>query len=172
MLNIATDESSNINHFRICNVSIQTSIGALHYVSEDVRAIRLNAPGYALWLSQHLSRITNNEISCVNSISTDTCPTMLAMEKVLGQIDEYKHVFFIPCDSHSLQLLIKDIMSIPHLKIILSKAQTIVSAFHKSPLHHALLREEQLDIYKKHYALILSVITHWGTQYRLVNSVL
>src|SRR4030095_3554064 len=85
---------------------------------------------------------------------------------------EYIHVFFIPCDSHSLQLLIKDIVSIPRFKIILSQAQIIVSPFHKSPLHHALLREEQLDIYKKHYALILSVITRWGTQYRLISSVL
>ena len=56
----------------------QTPIGALHYVSGDVGSIRLNATGYALWLSQYLLRITNNDISRVNSIATDTCPTMLA----------------------------------------------------------------------------------------------
>jgi hypothetical protein len=172
ILNIVTDESSNINHSRICNISIQTSVGTLHYVSEDVKSTRLNATGYALWLSQHLLRITNNDISRINSIATDTCDTMLAMGKQLQLSDQFRHVFFIPCDSHSIQLLVKDILTIPRLKSILSDAQAVVSAFHKSPLQHALLREQQIDCYGKHYSLILAVITRWGTQYRLVHSVL
>ena len=172
MLNIVTDESSNINHSRICNISIQTPVGPLHYVSEDVGSIRLNATGYALWLSQHLLRITNNDISRINSIAADTCATMLAMGEQLQLSDQFKHVFFIPCDSHSIQLLVKDILTIPYLKSILSNAQAIVSAFHKSPFQHALLREQQIICYGKHYSLILSVITRWGTQYRLIYSVL
>lgn len=125
-----------------------------------------------MWLSQHLSRITNNDISRINSIATDTCDTMLAMGKQLQLSDQFRHVFFIPCDSHSIQLLVKDILTIPRLKSILSDAQTIVSAFHKSPLQHALLREQQINCYGKHYSLILAVITRWGTQYRLTHSVL
>jgi len=171
-LNIVTDESSNINHYRICNISIQTTVGALHYISEDVGSIRLNATGYTFWLSQHLLRITNNDTLRINSIATDTCPTMLAMEQQLQLSDQFKHVFFIPCDSHSIQLLVKDILTIPRLKSILSNAQAIVSAFHKSPLQHAFLREQQINCYGKHYSLILSVITRWGTQYRLIHSVL
>jgi Protein of unknown function (DUF 659)/hAT family C-terminal dimerisation region len=172
MLNIVTDESSNINHSRICNISIQTPVGALHYVSEDVESTRLDATGYALWLSQHLLRITNNDISRINSITTDTCATMQAMEKQLQLSDQFKHVFFIPCGSHSIQLLIKDILAIPRLKSILSDAQAIASAFHKSPLQLAYLREQQINCYGKHYSLVLSVITRWGTQYRLIHSVL
>jgi len=171
-LNIVTDESSNINHSRICNISIQTSAGAIHYISEDVGSKKLDARGCALWLSQHLFSITNSDISQINSIATDTCPTMRKMEKELQISDQFKHIFFIPCDSHSIQLLIKDILSIPRLKAILSNAQDIVIAFNKSPLQYAYLREFQIQCYGKHYSLILSVITRWGTQYRLVHSVL
>jgi hypothetical protein len=68
--------------------------------------------------------------------------------------------------------LIKDILEIPILKELLSKAQMIVRAFLKSPLQYSRLREYQLQFYGQHQALILSVITRWGTQFRLISSVL
>ena len=82
-LNIVTDESSNINHSRICNISIQTSASAIHYISEDVGSKKLDTRGCVLWLLQHLFSITNSDISLINSIATDTCPTMHAMEREL-----------------------------------------------------------------------------------------
>ena len=47
MLNIITDENNNINHFKICNIFIQTFIDSLHYISENIESIRFNAMKYA-----------------------------------------------------------------------------------------------------------------------------
>jgi len=79
---------------------------------------------------------------------------------------------FIPYDSHGMQLLIKDLLQIPELKSVLQKAQTVIEAFHHSLLQYARLREYQLQYNKIHQSLVLSVITHWGTQYRLIQSVI
>jgi hypothetical protein len=171
-LNIVTDESNDINHSRICNISIHTPYGSLHYISEDIGAKRMDAAGYANWLRTHLQKLTDNDFARINSIATDTCNTMLSMRKELLQSPDFKHVLFIPCDSHGIQLLVKDLLSIPRLQTILNKAQAIVKAFRKAPLQYARLREIQLEIYNEHRSLILSVITRWGTQFRLVNSVI
>jgi len=97
---------------------------------------------------------------------------MLSTWRCLHDYDDLKHMFFIPCDSHGLQLLIKDLLSLPPLKLLLDQAQAVVKAFHKSRLQLARLREHQITLYSKKQALCIAVITRWGTQYRLINSVL
>jgi hypothetical protein len=57
-------------------------------------------------------------------------------------------------------------------KITHQQAQSIANAFRNAPLQYARLRHHQQLKYGKQYALILSVITRWGTQFRLVNSIL
>ncbi len=79
----------------------------------------------------------------------------------------------MPCDSHGLQLLVKDIVEhIPVFKATLEQAQAVVKAFKNAPLQLSFLREYQVQHYQQPVALILSVITRWGTQYRLVNSLI
>src|SRR5216117_272218 len=90
----------------------------------------------------------------------------------IQKLDEFKHVFFIPCDLHGLQLLVGDLLKIPVFKEVLNKAQTVVKSFRRSLLQYARLRDFQLQYYKQHRSLILSVITCWGTHYRLLRSVL
>jgi hypothetical protein len=78
------------------------------------------------------------------------------------------HAFFILCDSHGLQLLIKDVLNSNPFCDIISKAQTIVTASYRALKQYAILRSKQV----KQVAFVLSVITWWSTQYRLVLSVL
>ena len=132
----------------------------------------MNAIGAAEWLKFHLQLLSNSDLNRINSISTDTCPTMFAMHDILRESPELRHVFFIPCDSHGLQLLCKDLLTIPRFSLTHKKAQIIVKAFKKAPLQYAHLREFQHQIYNQNYTLILSVITQWGTQYRLISSLL
>src|SRR5579859_1324885 len=40
-LNVSTDESSNIKSARICNISVHSESGSLHYLSEDILATRM-----------------------------------------------------------------------------------------------------------------------------------
>jgi hypothetical protein len=74
----------------------------------------------------------------------------------------------VPCDSHGLQLLIKDILKTEPFASTIAKAQTIVSTFHQAKKQYAILRTKQ----EKPMAFILSVIIRWGTQYGLALSVL
>jgi len=46
-INVSTDESTNINANRIANISVQSKYGALHYVSEDIKAKRITASATA-----------------------------------------------------------------------------------------------------------------------------
>src|SRR5438552_10256441 len=86
---------------------------------------------------------------------------------------DLKNCLFVPCDSHGLQLLVKDIVEhIPVFKATLEQAQAVVKAFKNAPLQLSFLREYQVQHYQQPVALILSVITRWGTQYRLVNSLI
>src|SRR5947207_6493515 len=115
-LNIVTDESSNIKHMRICNISIHTPHGSLHYISENIHAKRMDAIGAARWLKDHLHTLTNGNLKRLNSCTTDTCSTMYSMWECLQTIPKLKHCLFIPCDSHSIQLLVKDLLSLPHIR--------------------------------------------------------
>lgn len=171
-LNVITDESSNINKARICNLSVHSVHGSLHYLSEDIGAKRMDSVGAAKWLKDKLDVLTNGDLSKINSIATDTCSTMYKMWLELQKFPEFAHCFFIPCDSHGLQLLVKDILKIPCFKLLHDKAKKVVRAFRKAHLQLARLRDIQLSCYNEHRALILSIITRWGTQLRLIASLL
>jgi hypothetical protein len=171
LLNIVTDESTNINKARIVNISIHTPSGVFHWRSDDIGARQMTSVNIADWTKHHLTKLCNNQFKRINSIATDTCNAMLKAWEILEKFDEFKHCFFIPCDSHGLQLIIKDLLDIPEIKELHDIIQSIAKAFKKAPLQYARLRECQLVKYNQLYALCISVITRWGTQYRLVSSV-
>jgi Protein of unknown function (DUF 659)/hAT family C-terminal dimerisation region len=172
-INITTDESTNINVNRISNISIHTKYGSLHYISEDLKAKRMTALAAAEWLHDHLLAISNRQLERVNSISTDTCSTMLRMWAEIEKFDDLKHCLFIPCDAHGIQLLVKDVLTqLPRFNNIMQQAQCIAKSFRLAPLQYARLREYQLGYYGQHQSLVLLVMTRWGTQYRLILSIL
>src|SRR5579859_990040 len=172
-INISTDESTNINANRICNISIHSKYGAFHYVSENIHAKRMTAPVAVAWLRDHLLTLSHQRLDRINSISTDTCATMRRMWIEIEKFEDLKHCFFIPCDSHGIQLLVKDVMTlIPSFNETIQQAQCIVKSFRHAPLQYARLCEFQMQYYGKHQSLVLSVITRWGTQYLLILSVL
>ena len=118
------------------------------------------------------STCQNHNPSCINCVTKDTCSTMFSMWEQLESYDDFKHCLFIPCDSHGIQLLIKNILELPSFSSVIKQAQILVKAFRKAHLQYARLRENQLHFYGRHQSLILSVITRWGTQFRLIQSVL
>ena len=120
-LNVISDESTNINNNRIFNICLHTPNGALHWVSEDIGAQQMTAPNVATLLKTRLQ--------CINTVATDTCPMMVKVWELMQQDPEFEYIFFIPCDSHGLQLLMKDIVSLPLFKVILQKAQALIKAF-------------------------------------------
>jgi hypothetical protein len=172
-LNIIIDESSNITMERIANISVHTSNGAFYHASDNIHANRSTAQMTKAWLWEKLVELTDNNLLRINSIATDTCATMLAVWDLMAQEKCFQHTLFVPCDAHGLQLIIKDLLErTTILKSTHSQAQSIAHAFRAAPLQYARLREHQQIKYKRHYALILAVITRWGTQYRLIDSIL
>lgn len=104
----------------------------------------------------------------MSSLSTDTCATMQSTWTGLAKHPSLSHSFFVPCDSHGLQLLIKDLLESAPFSDTITKAQTIVSAFRCAKKQYTILREKQ----EKAVAFVLSILTRWGTQYGLTQSVL
>ena len=176
-INIVMDESTNIQFNRIMNVSVSTDRGVFHWKSRDIGARNMTAESCAEFITEELWLMTKNNLSRINSMSTDTCATMRKTWRVLKNYSELKHVFFIPCNSHGLQLAMKDLLQkhkkrpLTEIQHTFNQALAIVTNFWKAPKQLALLRAKQLEIYKKQIALIASVITHWGTQYSLLKSV-
>jgi hAT family C-terminal dimerisation region len=98
------------------------------------------------------------------------------MRRMWTEIEKFeglKHYFFIPCDSHGIQLLVKDVITVlPGFSEVLRKAQLVAKSFRGAPLQYARLRELQVEHYGQHQSLVLSVISRWSTQFRLVSSLL
>lgn len=125
-----------------------------------------------------LMELFKGNLSLLNAFSTDTCNQMRATWKGLSLIPEFQHCFFIPCNSHGLQLLIKDLLVekkakrgqlaiIPTaIQTFFKKAYRIVVAFRKALLQLAILWTKQVNAYGKEIALISSVMTRWGIQFR------
>jgi hypothetical protein len=136
-LNVISDESTNINNARIFNVSLHTSHRALHWLSIDIGAQQMTAANINTILKARLREVSNYNLPRINTVATDTCPTMLAAWELIRSDPEFHHIFFIPCDSHSLQLLLKDVLSLQSFKVTLDKAQAVTKAFKNSPLQYA-----------------------------------
>lgn len=171
-INVIGDESTNINRARVFNISLHSNYGALHWLSQDIGDERMTAINIANMLRIWMRELSNGNTHLINSFTADTCPTMKSSNEIMRTFPELRHVFFLPCDSHGLQLLIKDILSLPYFKEIFDKTQAVAKSFKKSPLQLARLRSIQKRIYNEFRSLCLSVITRWGTQYRLAQSVL
>lgn len=172
-LNIVMDESTDITDHRIINLCIVISMGVFYYETENSGALSQNAQNLKNWLFIWLEKIvSNNRWWQINSLITDTCATMRAVWSLVQNDTRTTHVFCIPCDSHGLQLLIKDLLSIEPFQTLLEQAQTIALFFRKAKLQYAILREHQMKIWGNYKAFILSVITRWGTQAGLISSIL
>jgi Protein of unknown function (DUF 659)/hAT family C-terminal dimerisation region/BED zinc finger len=171
-INVSLDETTNIRSNRIVNISIHSVYSSLHYLSKDVRSKRMTGSATAEWLRDDLLVLSNQRLDRVNSIVNDTCSTMRLMWSDIEKFDNLRHCFFIPCDSHRIQLLVKDILKLRGLNNTLQQAQCLAKSFRNAPLQYARLRDFQMEKYGKHQSLILSVMTRWGTQYFLVQSLI
>ena len=80
----------------------------------------------------------------VNSLATDTCSTMRSLWELIHKDEDLQHVFTVPCDSHGLRLLIKDILEqISWFKTVFASAQSMSTKFRTSPKQLSILRRHQ-----------------------------
>ena len=71
-----------------------------------------------------------------------------------------------------MQLVLKDILRLKSIKEVFELAAKAVEYFRHSPKQYVFLRRYQEYHYGKHSSLVGSVITRWGSSYRMVKSLL
>jgi hypothetical protein len=107
------DESPNISSQRIVNISIVIPhFGSIFLANENVGNQDLNTLFFVNWF---LRKTAPYDLSRVSSLTTDTCTTMRSTWTGLESVNQLSHVLFILCDSHGLQLLIKDLLEQPRI---------------------------------------------------------
>ncbi len=95
----------------------------------------------------------------MNSLTTDTCNLIRALWKSLKKDPRLEHIFCAPCNSHGIQLLIKDILSIKWYSGVIRRAQLIVKFFRTANEQYNVLRDLQMTTYREHQSSILHCIT-------------
>ena len=171
-VNLVTDGASNISHDRLINVTLHADLGALYLECLEMDILKHGGQEVADYINTRIRAWFNNDISRINSVATDTENTMRSFISALHQKPDWAHVFWAPCDSHGIQLLMKHISGLPWFSGVFKEASIVVSFFWKADEQLALLRQRMKAAYGRHYALTLSVITRWGTQCRLISSLL
>jgi hypothetical protein len=172
-LNVSTDESATATKERVVNFSILCNLGSFCMKQDAVPTGAFRAEKQADWLEAQIEELEvrykaefgqNAQLPPINSVSTDTCSTMRSMWMHLRSKPRFQHTFFIPCDSHGLQLLIKDIITLDLFKDTMAMCNQIVAHFRLAQKQLALLRHYQREIYDKIFALTLAGNTRWGSQ--------
>lgn len=170
-INLSIDETTSITGTRLANIHITTPESvSLHYKSFDTADRPHRGEILAGEYIEHMKELVNGDMTKINSITSDTCNQA---KKVQDEIQRrYPSILMLGCDPHGIQLVIKDIIELPSIRLVALEAQSVVSTFMKSPLQLAKLRRFQQQAYGKHMSLISSVITRWGSQISLLNSLI
>lgn len=163
-INFVIDGSDNVNQQRITNLSCSIE-GIFYYLcNEDIPGVKHDTQLLAQWIDNKILEYCNWQPLRINFYAIDTENKMRAVHTILSSTDDFKHVFWIPCDSYGLQLLMRDIAELPWFAEVFKQVSSVVNYFYCSGKQIAMLRKYQMREYKKLYSITLSVITRWGTQ--------
>jgi hypothetical protein len=101
-LQFVLDESPDINHRRIVNLSVVIpGFGSFYLENYHVKDKALTASFFTKWFFEKAKAYCSDP-KRISSLSTDTCSTMRLTWTSLENHPLLQHSFFIPCDSHRL----------------------------------------------------------------------
>ena len=174
-IQIVSDGSDNINKKKVENVSFLVDGISYYWASTAIGAIKAGAVWTAANVKKHALAITKGNLKRITSFSTDTDSTQRATWNLFKDDPELSHVHSVPCNSHGIQLILKDILKpgvdankAPNHTTIgeffTSGPNAVVSAFSKATKQLAYLRDCMEKTIGKVVALIATVPTRWGTQ--------
>lgn len=186
LINLTADETTSRTRCRILSICANIhGLGAFFLDSQSLFGEFVGAEFVSEWIIKHIDQLLNPEgqnltledritrLQRLNSICFDTCETQLAAMRSLKANPALKHVFFVLCESHSLQLLFKDIIeSVPRLARVVDDASKLATAFMGSSKQLGRLREVQKQLGLGRMSFVLAVITRWGTHFGLLRSVM
>jgi hypothetical protein len=96
-----------------------------------------------------------------SAVITDTASVMKAAWRRIEE--KYSNVVCLGCNSHIINLLIGDILKIDEVKAIVDNAKIIVNYFKSHVQASAKLKRIQAENYNQEIALVLPILTRWGT---------
>ena len=139
--NIIFDASDNVSGHRIVNISVQVPDGPVFYWKTlDTGDEQHTAENWVRLIWGEMQQLCSGDLSRINSICTDTENTMRSVHDMLGRFPELSHINFSLCDSHGLQLLIKDILLLPFFENLFNNVSTLLVFFSRSKLQLQRLR--------------------------------
>ena len=166
-LGVCVDESTNVKN------NLITTHGAFFQGHINLGARTADASLLSTIIQNSIAEFgVEGSSEKITSFATDTCAVMRSVWKQLKQNNIYSKALYIPCDSHGLQLLIKNILELSEFFICFKHISSIVSFFKKSPKQYGLLKCKMEEQNTKSKTLICSVITRWGTQARMIHRLL
>ena len=166
-LNFSADIFTNISQQCIQNLNVLLSDSIFfHWQSQNLKKVKKFAENTVNWLTSCMLKVTTF-IDQVNSLITDTCSTMRMTWRGLKK--EFPFIFYVPCDSHDLQLIMKDLFRLSDITELIKSAQWLITAFKNASLQLFYLWDAQCQTIEKEWALVRAVVTHWESQ---ISSVL
>jgi len=119
-LGLVIDKSTDISLNRLANYSfLLLDRSSFYWKTVNVKEQTQNAANIAADAIQVAKEITNGELWRLILVATNTCLTNQNVWTRLSNTPKTKHVLIVPCDSHGLQLLIKDLLtSIPSINAV------------------------------------------------------
>lgn len=182
-IQIVSDGSANIAKQRVENVSFIVDGLSYYWNSTEIGAQKAGADWSLANIKKCAKEICLNNLKKFTAFSSDTDSTQRSIWSLISQDPELKHVHSIPCNSHGVALMLKDILwpgkDDQKHQITTSIGQffkdgpnTLVSYFRNSPKQLAFLRNCMLGCYTKVKSLIATVPTRWGTQAAQIDSIL
>ncbi|GBG70385.1 hypothetical protein CBR_g6513 [Chara braunii] len=152
---IMTDGWTNIRGQTLYNYHVGTEIGVA-YVATDVMHGKKDASALAnAWLKRVKSM--DIELSDITTFVLDSAGVNVAAMEVFQKDENVKHIFWIPCVAHIMDLILEDIGGIDWVASRISQARLVTWFF--KPHGHA---REVLEAYSKK-TLQLPAETRFGT---------
>ena len=127
-LNFYTDELDNVRRERVINLLAHASPGCgtegeCFYINSEINGSKtMDADTQLAYVLRQVTIVTDGKLERMNSLATDTCATMRSLWNKIQASPQLRHVFCVPCDSHDIQLFLKDIFQLSWWKSVIGKA--------------------------------------------------
>ena len=166
-INYIIDDVFNINQKRIVNFIAQTSqYDNFHLSTKNMFFFFHIVEFLTFRIFNKMMLWCDDKSHNVNFFCTNETVVMRRMWKYLQNQSTWKHVFFLICDNHDIQLLIKNIVTKLFWFVnFFKRIQAIIFYYNKNDKCVILFREHQRRFYKnKIFVMLLSIITRWDNQ--------
>jgi len=173
--NVIFDGSDNITSHRVINISVEIPGSvAFYWKTFDTSSVIHSAENCIQLVLPELKEICHGNFFRINAFCTDTASVMRKTHKThtdLARMENFRHCLFSLCDSHGLQLLVKDILHMGYFKDISDDTAFITTFFKKSKLQLACLRNEMMEYWGYVRSFITAYLTRWGSNFKAIESV-